>query len=154
MNDSKKLLMMLLIGLVLGVAVVLVLQGISKEKDLDSQSPQTEQKDQSKPKTENVDYIIYIDSEASEKEINDVQEKIKSLDLDISNMTFKNKEQVKKEMLESMDEEEASKSVLNTYTPENNPLDHMLLLSVKNVENKDDLKQKIMILVNVTDVKY
>ncbi len=154
MNDSKKLLMMLLIGLVLGVAVVLVLQGISKEKDLDSQSPKTEQKDQSKPKTENVDYIIYIDSEASEKEINDVQEKIKSLDLDISNMTFKNKEQVKKEMLESMDEEEASKSVLNTYTPENNPLDHMLLLSVKNVENKDDLKQKIMILVNVTDVKY
>lgn len=153
MNDNKKLLLTLLIGLILGAVCILVLQAFNKDKTLEENNP-PKQTETAKPQTENVRYAIYIDSEASKSEIEDLKNRITALDIHIENLEVKDKEQRRKEELAELSEEEREKSVLNTYTAETNPLEHMIILSVRDVQDKEELGQKLKIFVNVTDVKY
>lgn len=153
MKENKKLLLTLLIGLLLGAACILILQAFNKDKTLEENNP-TKQSETASPTRENVRYVIYIDSETSTSEIEDLQNRIKALDINIESLEFKDKEQIRKEELAKLSEEEREKSVLNTYTAENNPLEHMIILSVRDVTDKEELEHKLKIFVNVTDVKY
>lgn len=104
-----------------------------------------------KPTPETVSFIIHVDSEASDSEIKALQENISKLDIKIDNLTLKTKEEVRQELIKKGGSEgEAAEK----YTPENNPLDHQLLLKVNEVTDKEALKRKIEIFINVTKVEY
>jgi len=92
-----------------------------------------------------VTVVIFLDSDVNEKEIKKIKEKIEDTN-NVEELTFVSK----KETAESMKDNEAFTSIIETWTEETNPLLDSYMLKVKNI---DDIKTTVNIIKNISGVK-
>lgn len=91
-----------------------------------------------------VTVVIFLDSDVNEKEIKNIKTKIENTN-NVEELTFVSK----KETAESMKDNEAFTSIIETWTDETNPLLDSYMLKVKNI---DDIKTTVNIIKNISGV--
>lgn len=92
-----------------------------------------------------VTVVIFLDSKVNEKEIKRIKEKIEDTN-NVEELTFVSK----KETAESMKDNDAFTTIIETWTDETNPLLDSYMLKVKNI---DDIKTTVNIIKNISGVK-
>ena len=99
--------------------------------------------------------ITYVDKKATEEEINTVKSKI----LEIKNvksdeLIYKDKETIKKETMDNSDKNSSLYAIMNTWTPETNPLEPEFIITVKDVSEMENTANTIRNIDKVTNVQY
>ena len=99
--------------------------------------------------------ITYVDKKATEEEINTVKSKI----LEIKNvkgdeLIYKDKETIKNETMENSDKNSSLYAIMNTWTPETNPLEPEFIITVRDVADMENTANTIRQIDKVTNVQY
>lgn len=94
--------------------------------------------------------VVFLKNEITSNEITITEEKIKNIQ-GITSSTFKSKEEILKEMIET---ESSLGSVLSQYDGDNNPLQSTFIVKVDDLKQIDNVAEKIEFLDGVDYVKY
>ena len=97
-----------------------------------------------------VSVIVFVDSDATQEEIDNVEDVIRSTG-NVESLTFKSKQELASEYLES---NEAFGTVVSEWNDESNPLLHSFELKVKNIEEMNDDVKLIKACDKVSQVNY
>ena len=97
-----------------------------------------------------VTMVVFLNNEITQEEIDDLSEKINSLD-NIETCDFKSKEQSKEEM---MSESDVFEGIMGTWNEEDNPLKDSFLIKVKDINHIKDTADTIKSLDKVDVVNY
>ena len=94
--------------------------------------------------------VVFIDNEATEEDIEEVENKIKKIS-NVESYTYQTKKEVKEQMQQ---ESEVFKTVLDTWSDEESPLKDTFQVKVKNVEKIKSTALKIESIDKVSVVRY
>lgn len=106
--------------------------------------------------------LVFVEKDATDEDIS----KVKSQILQIKNIKSdeiqdKDKEKLKQETLEKLctnvseeDKSNAICKVINSWTPETNPLQHEFIISVKNAEQLNETAETLKSIENVEHIEY
>lgn len=94
--------------------------------------------------------VVFIDNEATEEDVEEVENKIKKIS-NVESYTFQTKKEVKEQMQQ---ESEVFKTVLDTWADEESPLKDTFQVKVKNVEKIKKTALKIESIDKVSTVRY
>ena len=94
--------------------------------------------------------VVFIDNEATEEDIEEVENKIKKIN-NVESYTYQTKKEVKEQMQQ---ESEVFKTVLDTWEDEESPLKDTFQVKVKNVEKIKSTALKIESIDKVSVVRY
>ena len=94
--------------------------------------------------------VVFLDTDATDKDVEDVTEKIKKIQ-NIESYTFKDKVEVKEQMqLES----DVFNAVLENWDVEESPLKHTFQIKVKEVEKISETATKLKSIDKISVVRY
>lgn len=94
--------------------------------------------------------VVFIDNEATEEDVEEVENKIKKIS-NVESYTFQTKKEVKEQMQQ---ESEVFKTVLETWEDDESPLKDTFQVKVKNVEKIKKTALKIESIDKVSVVRY
>ena len=94
--------------------------------------------------------IVFIENDATEEDIKSIQKEIESIS-NIDSITFRSKDEIKNTMSA---ENEAFKTIMDTWTEEENPLQNTYVLKVKEIKEIKETATTIKNIQNVELVKY
>ncbi len=94
--------------------------------------------------------VVFIDNEATEEDVEEVENKIKKIS-NVESYTYQTKKEVKEQMQQ---ESEVFKTVLDTWSDEESPLKDTFQVKVKNVEKIKSTALKIESIDKVSVVRY
>ena len=97
-----------------------------------------------------VTIVVFVNRDATEEEVANVETQIKSLD-NIESVKFQSKSEIKKQMQK---ESEVFDSIMGEYTDETNPLQDTYLVKVKDINLIGNTANKIKEFDKVAVVKY
>ena len=104
---------------------------------------------------ETLTVIAYVDKDASEEDIEVIKSKILEIrNIKSDEIIYKDKETIKKEQMENLDENSTVYKILDTLTQSNNPLEPEFVISVKNVEDLPETATSLKSIENITNVQY
>ena len=94
--------------------------------------------------------VVFLDSETTEEEASEVEERIKALS-NVSEYTFQTKKEIKQMMQEESD---IFRTVLENFDDDNSPLKDTFQVKVKDIEKIKNTAQKIEKMDHVAVVRY
>ena len=94
--------------------------------------------------------VVFVDSNATEEQINSVEQEITNID-NVNSMKFNSKDEIKETMA---NENDAFKKVFDTWEEGENPLQSTFIIKVKNIKKISETATTIKNIENVTLVKY
>ena len=94
--------------------------------------------------------IVFIENDATEEDIKSIEKEIESIS-NIDSITFRSKDEIKNTMSA---ENEAFKTIMDTWTEEENPLQNTYVLKVKEIKEIKETATTIKNIQNVELVKY
>lgn len=97
-----------------------------------------------------VTIVAFIDSTATDQDLNNIKNKIDSLD-NIAEVTFESRVQIMDDMKESS---EVFENIMQNYTEEDTPIQDTYLVKVNDIEKIGDTANEIKEIELVTSVKY
>ena len=101
---------------------------------------------------EDLSIVAFIDNEADEFDITNIETKIKGIDnVDTANVTLKKKSEIKQEM---MDSSETLKNIMENWDDNENPLQNVYIIKVIDASKIDDTANTIKEIDKVTMAKY
>ena len=97
-----------------------------------------------------IDVVIYVNSEATDSEIKNIENKLKNIDLvDNDSIRFQSKDEVKEEMMEQND---TFKNLMKDW--DNNPLQSVYIIKVIDDTKIQEVVKEIESIDKVEVVKY
>lgn len=98
---------------------------------------------------------VFVDSKATEDEIDQVKNKIVEIkNIKSDEIVFKDKEKLKEETMSKTDKNDPLYSIMDSWNKENNPLKNEYIVSVKDLTQIDDTVETLKKINNVTNVQY
>ena len=94
--------------------------------------------------------IVFVDNKATNEEIKSIKNELDNID-NIDSITYRSKEEIKENM---SNENETFKTIMNSWSEEENPLQSTYILKVKKVEKIKETASTIKNINKVTMVKY
>lgn len=94
--------------------------------------------------------VVFMNKSATQEDVNSLEIKIKELN-NVASLTFESKEEIKKRMSE---ESPTFKSVMDTWTEENNPLKHSFLVKIHDGISIHDTSEQIKKFPEVSNTQY
>lgn len=94
--------------------------------------------------------VAFVSNEADENDLAKIKKDIESIG-NVESVTFKNKSEIKKEM---MDEDDSLKTAMEEWDEESNPLQHTYLIKVDDIEKISETATTIKNLNKIDVVKY
>lgn len=99
--------------------------------------------------------LVFVDKKATEEEIEVVKSKI----LEIKNvksdeLIYKDKETIKEDTLKNTGEDTALYTIMQSWTPETNPLESEFIITVKDIEQISKTTEVLKSIDKVTNVQY
>ena len=94
--------------------------------------------------------IVFVDNKATNEEIKSIKNELDNID-NIDSITYRSKEEIKENM---NNENETFKTIMNSWSEEENPLQSTYILKVKKVEKIKETASTIKNINKVTMVKY
>ena len=105
--------------------------------------------------TDSMTMVVFVDTNATEDEINNLSHEISSLkDVRSDEVIYKTKEELKKETLENSGEGTTIYTIVSSWDENTNPLEPEFIVSVKDVKKLEETAKKIEKMNKVTKVKY
>ncbi len=105
--------------------------------------------------TDTMTMVVFVDSNATEDEINNLNHEITNLkDVRSDEVIYKTKEELKKETLENSGEGTTIYTIVSSWDENTNPLEPEFIVSVKDVKKLEATAKKIEKMNKVTKVKY
>ena len=105
--------------------------------------------------TDTMTMVVFVDTNATEDEINNLNHEISNLkDVRSDEIIYKTKEDLKKETLENSGEGTTIYTIVSSWDENTNPLEPEFIVSVKNVKKLEATAKKIEKMNKVTKVKY
>ncbi len=101
---------------------------------------------------EDLSIVVFIDNEADEFDITNIETKIKGIDnVDKGNVYLKKKSEIKQEM---MDSSETLKNIMENWDDEENPLQNVYIIKVIDADKIEDTAETLKGIEKITMVKY
>ena len=101
---------------------------------------------------EDLSIVVFIDNDADEFDITNVETKIKGIDnVDTANVLLKKKSEIKQEM---MDSSETLRNIMENWDDEENPLQNVYIIKVLDAGKIEKTAEALKEIENVTMVKY
>ena len=101
---------------------------------------------------EDLSIVVFIDNDADEFDITNVETKIKGIDnVDTANVVLKKKSEIKQEM---MDSSETLKNIMENWDDEENPLQNVYIIKVLDAGKIEKTAEALKEIENITMVKY
>ena len=101
---------------------------------------------------EDLSIVVFIDNEADEFDITNIETKIKGIDnVDTGNVYLKKKSEIKQEM---MDSSETLKNIMENWDDEENPLQNVYIIKVIDADKIEDTAETLKGIEKITMVKY
>ena len=94
--------------------------------------------------------VVFIDSNAKDKDINNIRNELKSID-NIENITYRSKEEIKDNMSK---ENDTFKTIMDSWSDKENPLQSTFILRIKEIKKIKETATTIKNIDKVTLVKY
>lgn len=94
--------------------------------------------------------IVFINNDAKEEDIKEIKNELEQIS-NIESITFRSKDEIKNEM---SSENEAFKTIMDTWTEEENPLQSTYILKVKEIKEIKETASTVKNIDNVELVKY
>ncbi len=101
---------------------------------------------------EDLSIVVFIDNEADEFDITNIETKIKGIDnVDTASVYLKKKSEIKQEM---MDSSETLKNIMENWDDDENPLQNVYIIKVLDAEKIESTADTLKTIEKITMVKY
>ena len=105
--------------------------------------------------SDNLTMIVFVDSTATEEEIDNIKNKITSIEAVKSDeIIYKDKKTIKEETLEKSEKGSTIHSIVSTWDDNNNPLNPEFIISVKELGQLEKTADEISSMEKVANLKY
>ena len=105
--------------------------------------------------SDNLTIIVFVDSNATQQEIDAIKDKISSIDaVKEDEIIYKDKKTIKEETLEKSEKGSTINNIVSTWDDNNNPLNPEFIISVKELGQLEKTAKEISSMEKVTNLKY
>lgn len=99
--------------------------------------------------------LVYVDKNATEDDINSIKSKLLEIkNIKSDELLYKDKETLKEETMQKTDKNSSLYSIMKTWTKETNPLESEFIISVKSIEELEEIATTIEKIDKISNVQY